>query len=209
MCAKCIEAQRLAQQSKSRGDCGGCLKSVLASDKAVGFNGSVWHADCFKCNKCSGSLQGGAAEVSGKYYCGACFQSVQREAAAGVASGSESSRSTEAPEESVETQEKVEPRQRQSAGVCGGCQKDVTSGQIVKMMGRMWHLDCVKCHHCKSKIEGNQVADINGEPHCVVCALRGQPEAAAGTNECESQCSCSSGQLRGCCSRKCHGTSRS
>mmetsp|Transcript_14498 Transcript_14498/g.56985 ORF Transcript_14498/g.56985 Transcript_14498/m.56985 type:complete len:470 (-) Transcript_14498:47-1456(-) len=176
ICEGCVAAERKAAAEKVRGTCGGCSGPVRAADKAVSFAGSMWHMACFVCNKCKGSLQAGVGEVKGRFYCGGCLKEMRELVEKQEQNPAQLQLQTSAQTGKTTTETATEGKSGAAATknveqiTCHWCKMPVTSGKIVRMLGHVWHLDCVHCHHCRKKIVGNQMAELDGEPHCIDCA---------------------------------------
>lgn len=181
ICEGCVAESKRQAEERVRGECGGCQGPVKAADRAVTFGDKMWHLKCFVCHKCSGSLQQGVAEFEGRFYCADCFRAMrtlvqsQAETPAQqiLQEKSSSSRASQASAAAAAAASSggggAKPKE---AITCHGCKAQVTSGRIVRMLGNVWHVDCVKCFHCKEKIVGNQMAEVDNEPHCIPCAKK-------------------------------------
>ena len=161
-CKTCIESLKAKQAQAVRGECGICSQGIVASARAISFNNKIYHADCFVCYNCKGPFSGGVAEVNNNFYCPPCVQ-LKKE---------------ELQKQQQQYQQTVSQLQQnnQQPGVlvCASCNQQIVSGKVVNVLGRTWHLDCLKCVVCSKSLSDGKLGNVNNQPHCVPCAQNAQ-----------------------------------
>lgn len=156
-CKDCIDKLRSQQSAAVRGQCGICKQAIAGAAKALSFNNNMYHAECFVCYNCKAQFSGGVGEVNGNFYCPPCIQLKRNELQ----------------QQQQEYQQKLNlPVGQNAAPFCGGCSQPITSGKIVNVLSKHWHLDCLKCASCACSLADGKLVNHNNQPHCVACGQR-------------------------------------
>eukprot|EP00123_Amoebidium_parasiticum_P001047 comp12034_c0_seq1/m.6730 comp12034_c0_seq1/g.6730 ORF comp12034_c0_seq1/g.6730 comp12034_c0_seq1/m.6730 type:complete len:567 (-) comp12034_c0_seq1:70-1770(-) len=158
------------------GKCPICSKAL--SGKFLQWNDDRIHPECFKCEKCSASLQGKEFGQEGdKAYCSKCIVSIINPgptSIGGLSRGGMTVNPITGTQEArtyggARVQGAVRMAPDQSTR-CMRCQKTVYPAEKVSgPEGHPWHRGCLRCADCGRQLELGKVAAHGTEAYCSNC----------------------------------------
>lgn len=145
-CPPCEEKEAQAElEAKARAAgnvCAECEKPIT-SGRLAKLSGKVFHPGCIKCEQCRTTITGAIFEADGKRLCEPCNTAVLQQ------------------KENSDASKKM---------MCGGCSQRITSGQVLRVLGSVYHPDCFKCQAdgCNTVLS-DTIAQFNGKCYCAPC----------------------------------------